>query len=346
MIVWGGYGPGAPVSLGTGGVYDPATDTWRPTNNLRAPTASSRHTAVWTGSRMVVWGGTPFPDHHESVVFDIGWQYDPSSDRWTRTSKVGAPVGRMHHTAVWTGSRMIVWGGWGARAYLDSGGVYDPSTDHWTATSLSDAPIARWGHTAVWTGSRMIVWGGFGDEGACLDSGGIYDPSTDTWTSISALGAPAARCDHTAVWTGSAMIVWGGTPAWDSASYLNTGGIYDPATNSWQVTSLTGAPRPRLAHTAVWTRAGMIVWGGLAPPSGPSPGALGNGGVYNPSTDTWTSSRIWTEAPSPRLAHTAVWTGSRMIVWGGHDNLQTLDTGGAYTPVGRARRLLPETVQW
>ncbi len=28
---------------------------------------------------------------------------------WTATSRTGAPTGRWRHTAVWTGSRMIVW---------------------------------------------------------------------------------------------------------------------------------------------------------------------------------------------------------------------------------------------
>ena len=34
--------------------------------------------------------------------------------------------------------------------------------------------------------------------------------------------------------------------------------------------------------------------------------------------DTWTPTGI-TNAPDPRRNHTAVWTGSEMIVWGGSD---------------------------
>ena len=66
---------------------------------------------------------------------------------------------RSVHTAVWTGSEMIVWGG-EFSGYSNTGGRYNPSTDSWTATSLTNAPSARDGHTAVWTGSEMIVWGG------------------------------------------------------------------------------------------------------------------------------------------------------------------------------------------
>ena len=69
------------------------------------------------------------------------------------------PLAVHGHTAVWTGSEMIVWGGLWLRRF-NSGGRYNPSTDSWTATSTTNAPTARYGHTAVWTGSEMIVWGG------------------------------------------------------------------------------------------------------------------------------------------------------------------------------------------
>ena len=65
------------------------------------------------------------------------------------------------HTAVWTGSEMIVWGGVDSGSYLNTGGRYNPGTDSWTATSTTSAPAAPILHTAVWTGSEMIVWGGW-----------------------------------------------------------------------------------------------------------------------------------------------------------------------------------------
>ena len=48
-------------------------------------------------------------------------------DTWTPTTLTNAPTGRAGHTAVWTGSEMIVWGGddpnWG---YLNTGGKVQP----------------------------------------------------------------------------------------------------------------------------------------------------------------------------------------------------------------------------
>src|SRR5947208_509855 len=89
-------------------------------------------------------------------------------------------------------------------------------------------------------------------------SGGCID---DTWTATSTTNAPAARAGHTAVWTGSEMIVWGG---FNEPSLFNTGGRYNPGTNSWTPTSTTNAPAGRVYHTAVWNGSEMIVWGGAA----------------------------------------------------------------------------------
>src|SRR5438093_6733188 len=125
-------------------------------------------------------------------------------DNWAATSTINAPTGRYEHTAVWTGSEMIVWGG--EFPASNTGGGYNPSTDSWTATSTTNAPSARYDHTAVWTGSGMIVWGGLGGG----NTGGRYNPSTDSWTTTSTTSAPTARQGHTAMWTGSEMTLWGG----------------------------------------------------------------------------------------------------------------------------------------
>src|SRR6266480_1203001 len=217
-----------------------------------------------------------------------------TGDTWTPTSTTNAPAGRYRYTAVWTGSEMIVWGGFNG-SYLNTGGRYNPGTDSWTATSTTSAPAARYSHTAVWTGSQMIVWGGY--NGSYLNTGGGYNPSTDSWTATSTTSAPAGRYEHTAVWTGSQMIVWGGY----NGSYLNTGGRYNPGTDSWTATSTTSAPAGRNYHTAVWTGSKMIVWGGFG-----CAGVLTTGGRYNPGTDSWTATST-TSAPAGRYEHTAVW---------------------------------------
>jgi N-acetylneuraminic acid mutarotase len=245
-------------------------------------------------------------------------------DTWTVTSTTNAPTGRLGHTAVWTGSEMIVWGGGTNIAFFNTGARYNPATDAWTATNIANAPAARSGHVAVWTGNEIIIWGGT-DLSSPFNTGARYNPTTDSWMSTSTVNAPSGRYDHSAVWTGTGMIVWGGT---DTINSLNTGGSYNPSTDSWTATSTTNPPDPRESHTAVWTGTEMIVWGGFRSDLFQD---LNTGGRYNPNTNSWTPTSI-NNVPDAREDHTAVWSGSEMIIWGGSFFGTFFDTGGRYNP--------------
>jgi N-acetylneuraminic acid mutarotase len=323
MIIWGG--PGFVDVLNTGGRYSPATDSWTSTTLTNAPDGRFAHTAVWSGSEMIVWGGYIWDDVFGQIELNTGGRYNPISDSWTATSTTNAPSGRDSHTAVWTGSEMIVWGGYDGFTNISTGGKYDPGTNSWVATDTTNAPSARGSHTAVWTGSEMIIWGGYSFEvGDYLNTGARYHPDTDSWTPAATTNGPAKRAGHTAVWTGNEMLVWGG---YDGSSDLNSGGKYDPSTNSWTASSTINAPAARAGHTAVWTGSVMIVWGGVDNVVGYS----NTGGRYDPSTNVWTATEI-INAPAGRTSHTAVWTSNEMIVWGGTDGSNDLNTGGRYNP--------------
>ena len=329
MIVFGGgYGE----TFNTGGRYDPEKNTWTSVRTSNTPDGRAGHTAVWTGSEMIVWGGVL----NSTFETNSGGRYDPALDTWTPTSAANAPEGRQAYTAVWTGTEMIVWGGWNSNGFrffvLNSGGQYNPTTDNWTPTTLTNAPAARRWHTAVWTGSEMIVWGG-DLESPVTNTGGRYNPDTDTWIATATINAPSPRIDHTAVWTGSDMIVWGGH---SSDLTLNTGGRYNPATNSWTATNTIGAAT-RGGHSAIWTGKEMIVWGGyhtFLSDNFVYTRPINTGARYNPNTDSWTDTTL-SNAPEARGAHSVIWTGQEMIVWGGYDSQEDrfLDTGGRYNPI-------------
>jgi hypothetical protein len=204
---------------------------------------------------MIIWGGQDLSFN----FFNTGGKYDPSTDSWTPTSTSNAPTARSIHTAVWTGSEMIVWGGLGDNNFVNTGGKYNPGTDSWTSTSTTNAPAARIFHTAVWTSSEMIVWGGQDALSNYFNTGGRYNPSTDSWAATSTSNAPDGRIEHIAVRAGNEMIVWGG---FDGNNGVNTGGRYNPSTDNWTTTSTVNAPPGRQYHAAVWTGDQMIVWGG------------------------------------------------------------------------------------
>ncbi len=137
------------------------------------------------------------------------------------------------------------------------------------------------------------------------------------------LGAlPNPRYQHTAVWTGQEMIIWGGN---NDGSSTNTGGRYDPLTDTWRKTSLVGAPSPRGTHAAVWTDHQMIVWGGLHSSNwSTDTEVLANGGRYDPRSDTW---RPISSVGSPPGGAVLFWTGTEVIFWAGTSN-----KSGRYDP--------------
>ncbi|MFT3771092.1 MAG: hypothetical protein QM820_37225 [Minicystis sp.] len=163
MIVWGGDGePSMSSPLGEGARYDPAADTWAPMSSEGAPSPRWSHAAAWTGTLMIVWGGVGC-----SGGVGDGWlecsggaAYDPAKDRWTAVTPKGGPIAVSGHRALWTGDRVLVYGGALAPPF---GGLYDPASDRWTPTAL--LPMKpRVDSSIVWTGSEMLVWSGMDGE--------------------------------------------------------------------------------------------------------------------------------------------------------------------------------------
>ncbi len=286
------------------------------------------HTLVWTGTGMIVWGGVLVSNAGDiesptwlenSTVTDTGGIYRPASDSWTVTSSVVAPAPRAGHTAVWTGSEMIIWGGYDKEQNsLADGWRYSPSSDQWRPLSSVGAPGARDGHTAVWTGREMIVWGGRGNA-----DGAAYDPSADTWRMISGASAPAGRRGHGAVWTGERMIIWGGSIPSESGNDTfqspGTGAAYDPVEDRWETISEVGGPPGGSGYGEfLGERAVQLLWTGerllVFVINGSSEDPLWMpGGSYSFQTKTWDSIKL-TKAPTKFRPYFGAWNGSSLYV--------------------------------
>jgi hypothetical protein len=90
---------------------------------------------------------------------------------------------RTRHEAVWTGHKMIVWGGMsgaGQQEPLDLGEFRPPlhpelgDTGEWAVERFSASPDVTIDATLVWTGTGMIVWGGSRRDDRFVDRGGTY----------------------------------------------------------------------------------------------------------------------------------------------------------------------------
>ncbi|OFW72880.1 MAG: hypothetical protein A2Y55_03555 [Actinobacteria bacterium RBG_16_68_12] len=173
-----------PARLARAAAYNPVTDTWRRIAPL--PAVRSTANAVWDGREVLIVGGTGAPRARTGVRSPaaVGFAYNPGTNRWRRLPRMEA--GRAGAAAVWTGKRLLIWGGTtstpsGVKLVTPNQGLaYDPKANRWSP--LPGAPLlGRLDPTAVWTGQAMIVWGGHRPaipEGRVFADGAAFRPST------------------------------------------------------------------------------------------------------------------------------------------------------------------------
>ncbi len=232
----------------------------------------------------------------------------PPRGSYRAVTHAGAPSPRWGHTIVWTGHEYVVWGGspvvtdyGGAIDPLADGGRYDPVADAWTPTSATGAPSARAGHKAVWTGHEMAIFGRDVDVFPTKPmEGWLYDPTTDAWRPMSTTGAPVTRAYYDVIAVDGKVIVWGGWLAPGIGTEQQpaaTGGIYDPATDTWSAISEMNAPRYDRGHVTLATRSGFVTLGATGVYAPPNVGEL-VAARYDLATSTWTTTAAVSE-PNP-----------------------------------------------
>jgi hypothetical protein len=225
------------------------------------------------------------------------------------------PEVRQRAATAWTGSQLLVWGGFvfdgnGDETPTDDGFVFDAASRSWHA--MPPGPLSARSHVAsAWTGHELVVWGGH--TGDCcipsemfLDDGAAFDPATGRWRLLPA--APIVGRTPFSVWTGSELIVWGSR---DRTVRYNDGAAYDPSTDSWR--RIADAPIEITDGSAVWTGDEMIVFGAALDGNNHADTRTDIGAAYDPRSDSWR--RIPDSTLSPQ-AVTAAWPGGgEMIGW-------------------------------
>ncbi len=247
---------------------------------------------------------------------------------WITSSAADGPSAAIDAASVWTGQQLLIWGGnLSAGVDSSSGAGYRPDLDVWQTIPSTNSPAPRNQHTAVWSGQEMIIWGG-ASGGNFVNTGARFNPSNAVWNALSTNGAPSGRLGHVAAWTGSRMLVWGGR---NGLGVLGDGACYDPLTDQWTPLSLTNSPSSRFGAVAVWAGNRILIWGGQD-----ASGPLNTGGQLildaNGIPTAWAGISTL-GAPSGRSGHSMVWTGEKLLVWGGQGGGNFLADGAAYVPV-------------
>jgi len=272
--------------------------------------------SVWTGRQMLVFGRLTSRSEGGAIPkpVDVAAAYDPGANSWHRLAPLPGPSGYYpeHIRAVWTGKEMLVWG--------PVNEAFNPLTNQWRR--LSRAPADAYGYSGlvVWTGREMIGWGG-GCCGDAFNGGVAYNPATNTWRKL-ARSPLAGSQNPIGAWTGREFAIFVGGLDPDGKPWparLARAAAYNPATDRWR--RIAPLPAPRTEANAVWDEREVLVVGGWgAPRGGHPPATAAVGFAYNPATNRW---RRLPRMESGRIGAAAVWTGKRLLVWGG----QTAVTG-------------------
>jgi hypothetical protein len=267
------------------------------TQGLPLRFARMMHTAtrLLNGKILLVGGSRATDDFLSEVEL-----FDPV----TGTSSRVAPLhtSRHGHTAtLLPDGRVLVVGGYTLpQQWLADAEVYDPAANTWTLLN----PPHKHGVTHTTTllkDGRVLVVGGCIGSSLCTDRVDLFDPQTNTWSEAASL--PGDRASHTAnLLDDGRVLVAGGGRGIDNVPLGGDALLYDPPTNTWaaaapMVTMRLAAQSVRLADGRV------LVTGGLNTENPANPVITSNTEVYNPISNTWTSTA---DLAGPRYQHNLV----------------------------------------
>lgn len=312
--------------LASAELYHPKSGTWTTTGSLAQARAFQTATLL-RGSpsecgsncgKVLVAGGVGADSTGRAETIASAELYNPATGSWSATGSMTTP--RALHTATLlpSGKVLVVAGAGPGGAeprnanQLASAELYDPVSGTWTATGsltgtssppASNTPRgARLGQIATLLDKgncaancgKVLIAGGVGGVGAgpALASAELYDPSTGTFTATASLGQ-ARQGQSAAVLPDGKVLLVGGfhDPFSTTAPNLNTGEIYDPATETWSATSPLTARRIGQTET-VLNNGQVLVAGGVA--GGNAPGTSNEAGpalfsseLFNSATNSF-----------------------------------------------------------
>ena len=347
MVIGGGAGAFlSPAATDTCERYDPYHRTFQADTPMSAARTLHRATGLADG-RVFVSGG--------SATLGAGWNstefYDPATQAWTAGPNLSA--NRIAHTATLLDDGRVLLCGGASNFMLSSptstnympifsaaqatAEIFDPVTGTITPTA-NLMSSARIGGAAVKLPSGKVlitggVRGGFSFFGIATPTYAqfedLFDPATNSFTTVPALAQP--RFGHTLNVRGDGKVAAIGGAGGALVISLGTSEIFTESGGSGFWTggpNLPGSASTAL-HTAVTLADGSIYVAG---------GAIGALGAFNPIDTAWrmTSTGALSTLsllPGPVQAHTAHLTPAGVVLIGGSDTTQSVDTAQIWTPV-------------
>ena len=316
-----------PLVLATAELYNPATDSWAPAQNL--PMAVTGPLATLLSDGQVLEAGGVDLLTMGGVATVASNRYDPVANSWYQTGYMNYSHYQGTLTLLPNGQALAA-GGLNNETgiqMLPAVELFDPTANTWSyAASMANE---RANHTAtLLNNGKVLVTGGSGPS-TILSSAEIYDPVANTWSPAASMSTP--RADHTATLLADGTVLVAGGFNSTVTTALASAEVYDPVADSW--TTVGSLATARSLHTATLLPDGTVLvtggGNGVVPASLASGvGALSSAELYDPTTQTWSPAASMS---TPRAQQTAtLLPNGAVLITGGVNNNTYLGSAELY----------------
>ncbi|OMJ69664.1 hypothetical protein SteCoe_32538 [Stentor coeruleus] len=171
-----------------------------------------RHSAIVKNDLMYVFGGTDgTQEFNRTIIFNLS----NFSARSIISDNPSCPPPLDSHTACLyedgTAAWMIVYGGYAVGERSSNVYTFNLNSEKWKQAQTSKGPEGRSNHSAVIYKDHMYVFGGTNEEGEKLSDFWKLDLRTYHWEEVKGKGdVPSGRSGHSAAIFKDVMIVFGG----------------------------------------------------------------------------------------------------------------------------------------
>ena len=297
-------GGGAPALPGPE-LYNPATGTWAVTGQMNTPREDSTATLLLNG-QVLAAGGTSASG---TFALSSAELYNPATGTWAVTGSMHKGRSGLGGTqdpsaTLLPNGQVLVAGGLDANFNpLSSAELYNPATGKFTPTGSMTAPRAGQSATLLNNG-QVLMAGGAGTAAE------LYNPATGKFTATGSMLSIHGDNVGTLLPDGDVLVTGKAT---DFAE------LYDPATGQWSNASnglpLCGSNQEcRSNSTATLLPTGNVLLAGGLVGLISNPQTTATAMLYNPATNTWTSTGNMT---TPREHQTATLLPDGLVLMAG-----------------------------
>ena len=338
VLIAGGYaledGPLASAVL-----YDPGTNTFRPTGSLSEARGYQTATLLSDGRALITGGGpASWPGSFRGITGPFlasAELYDPQTGTFIPTGSMTS-AREVHTATLLADGRVLITGGadYQSRA-IATAELYDPTTGMFSPTG--SMATARAFHTAtLLADGRVLIAGGspaaWGTT-AHLASAEIYDPTTGTFTPTGRMAGGREFNTATLLADGRVLLAGGSSGSQEDVGSeakedVASAEIYDPTTGTF-------APTGRMIDGRQYHTATLLADGSVLVVGGGGDYAhlsfLASAELYDPETGTFTATGPLADARTYQTA--TLLDDGRVLVTGGYGAVAPLASAEIYDPV-------------